>query len=184
MKFIRSSLIAGVLALCVTFNANAFCDDTDSWMDLMCQRMAKTWTEGDSDLYVPFHTYHIRSSYSKEKIDSFEEDTWGVGYGRSRYIDGNWDGWYGMGFRDSHGKFEPIVGYAHQWMWGAQDGLHAGLGYTVFITARSDIMHYTPFPGALPLASINYNKFSINTTYVPGGEGNGNIFFFWSRLNF
>lgn len=77
-----------------------------------------------------------------------------------------------------------MLGYGHEWMWGEHEGLHAGLGYTVFVTARADIGHYTPIPGVLPIASVNYSKASVNATFVPGGKGNGNIFFFWSRFGF
>jgi len=179
-----SVLGATMLVLSINSNAYALCDDSHSFMDLACQRLAKTWNEGDSDIYLPFHTYHLRSAYTDEKIDSFREDNWGLGYGRSRYENGNLDMVYGMYFLDSHSKPEPMVGYAHEWMWGDTQALHAGLGYTVFVTARSDLSNYMPIPAILPIASVNYGKVSVNTTYVPGGNGYGNIFFFWSRFSF
>jgi palmitoyl transferase len=145
--------------------------------------LSDTWTQGDSDLYLPFYAYHMRFAYSSAKIDSFREDTWGIGYGRSRYNDsGNWDGLYGMAFLDSHTNIEPITGYGHEWMWGDHDKLHAGLGYTAFLTAREDDGHYGLIPGVLPLASVAYDKVSVNGTYIPGGDGNGNVAFFWLRL--
>jgi len=184
MTYMRSAFITGVLTLSLTSNANALCGDSASLIDLACQRVSETWAKGSSDLYLPFHTYHLRSAYSEEQIDSYREDTWGLGYGRSRYVDGNWDGVYGMAFLDSNNNLEPIIGYAHQWMWGDQESLHAGLGYTAFITARSDSSHYVPLPGVLPIASVNYDKASVNATFVPGTKGNNNVFFFWSRFNF
>ncbi len=60
--------------------------------------------------------------------------------------------------------------------------MHTGLGYTAFLTAREDDSHYELLPGILPLASIAYNKASVNATYIPGGNGNGNVAFFWLRL--
>jgi lipid IVA palmitoyltransferase len=164
--------------------SHASCENTWSIISTACEHVTDTWKNGDSDLYVPFHTYHLRSAYTEEKIDSFREDNWGIGYGRSHYIDGNWEGLYAMAFLDSHSDIEPMLGYAYQWMWGEQEALHAGLGYTVFLTSRADIFNHIPFPAALPIASINYNKFSVNSTFIPGGKGNGNVFFFWSRVSF
>jgi lipid IVA palmitoyltransferase len=164
--------------------ALAACQNSWSIIASACQHVSDTWTQGDNDLYLPLHAHHLRFAYTDEKIDSFNENSLGLGYGRSRYVNGNWEGLYGMAFLDSHNDIEPMLGYAYQWMWGQQNAFHAGLGYTVFMTARSDVMHYTPIPGALPIASINYNKVSLNGTYVPGGKGNGNILFFWSRIGF
>jgi len=178
------SLFASFMLFACSF-ANASCENSMSLISTTCKHVKYTWSEGDSDLYLPLHAHHMRFAYSDEKIDSFNENSWGLGYGRSHYVnDGNWEGLYGMAFLDSHNDIEPMLGYAYQWMWGRQNALHAGLGYTVFLTARSDVMHYTPFPGALPVASLNYNKVSLNGTYVPGGTGNGNILFFWSRVGF
>lgn len=154
-------------------------------IDRMCKSLATTWNDGGDDVYLPFYAYHLPFAYTQEKRDSFNEDALGLGYGRSRYDDkGNWHGLYAMGFRDSHGKFEPFGGYGYQWMWGEREGLHAGIGYTVFVTARSDYGHYTPFPGVLPIASVNYRRAALNMAYVPGGKGNGNVLFLWSRFGF
>lgn len=180
----RYKLIIAVM-FSLTGHAYAFCDNTDSLLDTACQTVSDTWTQGGHDLYVPFYSYHLRFAYSQDKIDSFRENTWGIGYGRTRYDEsGNIDNLYGMTFQDSHSKPEYIAGYAHQWVAGQPKGLHAGLGYTVFLTARSDIHHYLPIPGILPIASINYDKISVNTAYVPGGKGNGNVLFFWSKFGF
>jgi palmitoyl transferase len=172
-------------SVCLSNAALAVCGDTTSMLDVACKKCGDTWTLGNNDLYVPFHTHHMHFAYSDEKIDSFNENTWGLGYGRSRYDEsGNWDGLYFMAFSDSHSKPEYIAGYGHQWIWGRAQSLHAGLGYTAFITARSDILNYIPFPAILPIASIGYNRVAINTTYVPGGSSNGNVLFFWSTIRF
>jgi len=174
----------GLLLTLSSSLSHALCD-SHSLITIACQHIEDTWTNGDNDLYVPFHAHHLHYAYSEEKIDTFNENSWGLGYGRSHYLDnGNWEGVYGMAFLDSHNDIEPMIGYAYQWIWGDQEALHAGLGYTVFITARSDIMNYVPFPAALPIASINYKRVSLNTTFLPGGKGNGNILFFWSKIGF
>ncbi len=180
-----SRLLPAVFALALVNPAQAFCDDPATFIGGVCKTFAETWNQGKDDFLVPFHTHHLRSAYTREKIDSFVENTWGVGYGRTRYDQrGNSDSLYAMGFRDSHGDFEPIIGYAHRWNIGDVDGVHAGVGYTAFITARSDIAHYLPIPGILPVASINYRRNGVSMTYLPGGKGNGNILFFWANIGF
>ncbi|MGB4811986.1 MAG: lipid IV(A) palmitoyltransferase PagP [Methylophilaceae bacterium] len=182
---LRSALVSVVVSVCAAEPAYALCDNSDSILDKACSRVSDTWTQGSNDLYLPFHSHHLRFAYSQEKIDSFRENTWGLGYGRSRFDDNNnWDGLYGMVFYDSHSKPEYILGYSHQWILGAPERLHAGLGYTAFLTARSDLHDYIPLPGILPVASLSYNKASVTTAYVPGGSGNGNVLFFWSTLSF
>jgi palmitoyl transferase len=164
-------------------NAQNLFDYTDSLLDKTYQRVSDTWTQGDHDLYIPFYSYHSRSKYSQRQIDSFTEDTLGIGYGRSRYDEsGNLDHLYGMAFQDSHGKPQYIVGYGHQWIMGQSKGLHAGLGYTVFLTARSDFSNYIPIPGILPVASISYKKVSVNAAYIPSIQDQGNVLFFWSKF--
>ena len=59
-----------------------------------------------------------------------------------------------------------------------------GAGYGAFITARSDIGRYAPFPGVLPLGSIGYRNLDIQATFVPGGKHDGNVLFTWVKLSF
>ncbi len=182
MRFIFS-----VLLLCLSFAlpARAACDPGEGRWDKLCRELSDTWTQGRDEIYLPFRAHHLRYAYTRDKIDGYREDSWGLGYGRSRYdAQGNWQGWYGMAFLDSHSKVQPIVGYGYQWIWGAPQGLHAGLGYTVLVTARSDVGNYMPLPGILPIASLNYGRASLNASFLPGGEGYGNIIFLWGRYGF
>ncbi len=179
----KQKILAASFLVFFVGQAQAFCNETDSLFDRACKHVTDTWNEGNHSIYLPFYAYHLRSAYSKEKINTFRENTYGIGYGRTHYDqNNNSDELYAMGFLDSHSKPEYIAGYAHQWIAGAPKNLHAGLGYTAFLTTRSDIMHYTPIPGILPIASVGYNKVNINTTFIPGGKGNGNVFFFWSKI--
>lgn len=174
-----------ILGLALAAPARAACEAGEGWSQRLCRQMSVTWTEGREDLYLPFRAIHLSYAYPDGRADNLREATWGLGYGRSRYdADGNWQGWYGMLFIDSNSDPEPVVGYAHQWMWGPRQGLHAGLGYTALVSARSDFRSYTPFPGLLPIASINYGRASLNMTFVPGGTGYGNVLFFWGRVGF
>lgn len=139
---------------------------------------------GQEDFYLPLHTWHNRYTYSPEKIATFNEDPYGLGYGRS-YVDdkGNWHGFYAMAFSDSHNNIEPVAGYGYTKNW-KKHNITYGAGYTILVTAREDINHYMPIAGVLPLLSVSYKKVTLSGTYVPGGKNNGNIAFFWGRYNF
>ena len=140
------------------------------------------WNEGTNDFYLPLRTHHLRFAYDRNKIDGYQEQPLGIGFGRSLYEEGLWRGLYVLAFQDSHFKPSYMAGYAHQWLWKPAQDFRVGGGLTAFVMARSDIGHYTPFPGLLPTASIGYKNVSIETTYVPGTRGAGNILFFWGRI--
>jgi hypothetical protein len=159
----------------------AAADDESPWIKAR-DGLTNIWQEGTNDFYLPFHTHHLRSAYDREKIDSYQENPLGFGFGRSLYEEGLWRGVYLMAFQDSHYKPSYMLGYGHQWLWQPTKDWRVGGGLTAFFMARADIGHYTPFPGILPTASIGYKAFSIETTYVPGGRGAGNILFFWGRI--
>jgi palmitoyl transferase len=143
--------------------------------------LSQTWQAQDYELYVPINTWHNRNYYSSEKVDSFNEQPWGLGVGKYRFDDdGDWNGFYAMAFQDSHRHLEPVVGYGFQKMWRPTENLRLGAGYTIGFTMREDL-HYIPVPGILPLASVEYKQLSLQSTYVPGGDGHGNILFTWLR---
>lgn len=139
--------------------------------------LSNTWDSEKYELYIPINTWHNRSYYTDEKIDSYNEQPWGLGVGKYRFDDdGDWHGLYAMVFQDSHNDAEPVAGYAFQHMWRPTEALHLGLGYTLGATIRKDL-HYVPLPVIAPVASVTYKKLALQSTYILGGEGNGNILF-------
>ena len=85
-----------------------------------------------------------------------------------------------MAFLDSHSEIEPVAGYAFQKVWRPADNVRLGVGYTVGLTLRQD-MHYLPIPVIAPLCSVAYKNLAVQSTYILGGEGHGNILFTWIR---
>lgn len=159
--------------------------DSSFWGSFTDQ-VKQTWDADNYELYVPLNTWHNRAMYDKEKTDRYNERPWGAGFGVYRYDENdNWHSLYAMAFKDSHNKIEPIIGYGFEWMWipGDRDGWRFGAGYTASITARDDYS-YIPIPLVLPLVSIEYNRLSIQTTYIPGTYNNGNVLFTWMRWKF
>jgi hypothetical protein len=159
--------------------------DEPSWFDKAGDRLADTWRNGASDLYLPFHTHHMRSTYNSSQIDGYQEKPYGLGYGRSKFDgDGDWNGVYAMGFQDSHYKPSYVAGYTFLKIWRPAADWRIGGGFTAFVMTRSDVAHYIPFPGVLPVGSIGYRNVSVEVSYVPGGGGAGNVLFFWGRMRF
>jgi len=180
-------LLAGaVCALALTpAQADGFAGSIGSAYDRATTKLGKIWNEGGNEFYLPVSTYHLRSAYDADKIRSFNESPRGLGYGRGIYDpDGDYHGLYAMAFSDSHYKPEYMLGYAYKTFWPAKGDLKVGLGYTVFLTARTDYAHYAPIPGILPMVSLEYKKFSLDSTYVPGGHGYGNVFFTSLKIPF
>ncbi|MFY2598960.1 lipid IV(A) palmitoyltransferase PagP [Achromobacter xylosoxidans] len=169
-----------------TFSAAAHaCKNLPSWAQSACNRLDQIWTEGGNDLYFSGYAWHNRAMYSRDKINSFNELAWGGGYGRSIYDeDGDWQGLYAMAFLDSHSKVEPIAGYGFLKIGRVSENFRLGAGYTVFLTARHDIMSYVPFPGVLPLVSAGYKDTMLYATYIPGSRGAGNVLFMFGRWSF
>ncbi|MQY51487.1 LPS assembly protein LptD [Rhodocyclus tenuis] len=152
------------------------------WYERIWSPVQNIWEVGSPEIYLPFHTYHLRQFYTSEQIARYQEKPFGLGVGRGLYNEkGDWEGLYTMGFQDSHFMPQWMAGYAWKTFWRPTEDLRLGLGYTAFLMMRADVFHYIPFPGILPLASIGYKNLSLETAYVPGGKGNGNIFFFWAK---
>src|SRR5690606_28897548 len=135
----------------------------DSWLGRKCLRVQQAWDKGRTDLYLPFLAHHGRNTYTAQRISEFNEDAWGLGFGRSivtnraRFRD-DWDGIYVMGFRDSHRDLQLMAGYAYQ-TYLRTETFNLGIGYTAGITSRRDIASGFPIPIVLPMASINYKDY-------------------------
>ena len=143
--------------------------------------VSQTWQSPNMELYIPINTWHNRHYYSAEKIDSFNERPWGLGVGKYRYDeDGDWHGIYAMAFLDSHSDIEPIAGYGFQKVWHANENIRLGFGYTVGVTARAS-SDYIPIPVLAPLFSVKYKQVALQSTYILGGNGYGNVLFTWLR---
>lgn len=143
--------------------------------------VTETYHAPDSELYIPLYTWHNRATYDHDKIKEYNENPWGIGYGKYRYDeDGDWHAVYAMIFMDSHDDPEPIIGYAFEKIWRPSKNWRFGAGFTLGITMRSDF-DYIPIPAPLPLLSVGYRQLTLETTYIPGGKNNGNVLFTWLR---
>ncbi|MCH9690153.1 MAG: lipid IV(A) palmitoyltransferase PagP [Gammaproteobacteria bacterium] len=163
----------------------AHCEKWPGWLQPVCSRPHQTWIEGDNELYLTGYAWHNRYQYPKEKLSKYNERAWGGGFGKGFFDENsNWHGLYAFAFLESHSKLEPIAGYAFLKTLYINENSSIGLGFTVFLTARSDTFDYRPFPGILPWAGLNYHRISFLATYVPGSQGTGNVLFMLAKYTF
>ncbi len=158
-----------------------------SFIDKAKVRVNAIIDKGDWELYVPLYTYHMPYAYSPEKISQYTHIPLGIGLGKGSYNkNNNWEGIYGMTFKDSHGIYQYMAGYAWipNWNLSNNGNWKIGAGATVFMMSRQDINNYIPFPGLLPVGSISYKKANLQTAFVPGGDGFGNVLFTWAKWSF
>ncbi len=145
-----------------------------------CRHLHQTWTEGDTELYLSGYAWHNRFTYSAKQLreKKYNELAWGGGFGKGFFDEkGNWHGLYAFAFLDSHRNLEPTAGYAYLKVANLSKNFKAGLGFSVLITSRPDILHSVPFPGAVPWAGVFYKKLSLKAAYIPGSSTNGNVLY-------
>jgi palmitoyl transferase len=161
------------------------CNKWPKWFKSVCTQLKDTWLKGNIDGYFTGYAWHNRYLYSKERLSTYNEEAFGGGLGKGfDDKDGDWNGVYAMAFLDSHKNIEPLTGYGFIKTAHFTKNIRPGIGYTIFVTARPDIFKGRPFPGALPLISISYLKFSLFATYIPGAQGAGNVLFCFAKYTF
>ncbi len=146
-------------------------------------RLFQIWNEGRGDLYVTNYAWHNRWTYDSDKVSSYNELAWGGGIGKGIWDEHqNWQGLYAIAFLDSHKNVQPMGGYGYLFTLHPTENTGIGLGFTLMVTARSDILNNFPFPGALPLISVNYKDLMVMGAYVPGTDNVGNVLFILTKI--
>jgi lipid IVA palmitoyltransferase len=186
--FIMKKLIA-VFSLGLAFAAPAqACDWLWSVFAKPCNGAYKAYKTGDDELLLSGYSYHIRSSYTPEKIKEFNEVATGIGYGKTAEdADGDTHTFYWLVFRESHRKNEFHLGYQYNTYWGPRHGLQASLGYTAMVVQRPDIFSGVPFPAVLPVVGVKWNNTAINAVLIPKVSktlNNGNVIYIFARHTF
>ena len=83
------------------------------------------------------------------------------------------------------GYLETIAGYAYLYNWDLDNSgdWKVGVGYTLSLTQREEYM-YIPVPLPLPIASLTYQRLSLQAAYIPGVKNDGNVLFAWLKWTF
>ncbi|NMM37922.1 MAG: hypothetical protein HHJ09_10460 [Glaciimonas sp.] len=156
--------------------------------DMVLAKTAKIKDEGETSLFLSGYAYHGRNTYTPERIKEFNENAWGLGYGKTlRNQNGDEEYLFGMAISDSHYDPQFMAGYAYQWIWPIAGKLEVGAGWTALAISRRDIWGGVPFPIALPLASIGTRDAKLMAAYIPrlsSNKGNGDVLFVFGRINF
>ncbi len=163
------------------FSADAEHDHVDGrWIDSASQRVINPYRHGSWDIYITGYAWHAGPLFNGKKLN---DKTYGGGFGR-RWVDANGheDLLYVIGFPDSYHHFQPAAGYMRQWFTKSIGPLSLGGGFTAAVTARADILHYSPLPVLLPVGSIRFNKLSLMGTMLPRKKGALGII--WVRYQF
>lgn len=165
--------------------SSTLCINWPTWFKGFCLRLNQTWTQGNNEIYFSGYAWHNRYTYIPEKIKTYNETAWGGGLGKGYYDEyNNWHGLSAIAFLDSHKNLEPAVGYSYLKMFHFTDHARFGIGYTLLITARRDILNYVPIPGILPWATLSYRSLALSATYIPGSIGTGNVLFVVGKWTF
>jgi lipid IVA palmitoyltransferase len=179
-RIFASFLLGSVLA---TIPAVANADGFGEALATKYERSLVALRDGRWEAYATGYTWHAPWAYDADKRGQLNDAGLGGGLGRS-VVDANGDthSLYGLAFRDSHYKTQYTAGYAWMTYWPAAKNVDIGLGYTVFLFARSDIAHYAPLPLAGLLASVRRGDVELMGTVIPGiAHDSGNIAFFFVR---
>jgi lipid IVA palmitoyltransferase len=181
--------VAGSIAIATTaIAAPASAAETMGWLDSAHQEMQKIWQQGEEGLYLPFYTYHSRSSYTPEKIAELNEFTWGLGYHRSYRDDsGNYRGLFGMALSDSHRDPQLTIGYTYERVWYRMGEFELRAGVAAMIIRRTDLFGGVPFPGALPMLAAGTRNFHMTLTHIPSFSknlNNGDVTFLMGSYKF
>ena len=120
---------------------------------------------GQLDLIVNGKSYHINSEYD------WNEDNFGLGLEYQFNAGPRWI-WtaIGNGFVDSQNNMSYMAGAGLKrrlFMSERAAGFYLDAGLVAFFMARADINDYEPFPGVLPVLSVDIRRVGLNLTYLP-----------------
>lgn len=149
------------------------------------RNLADTLRYGDTMELVPVSTYHLRFAYTPQKIAGYTEWPLGLGFGRALTDSrGNRREVFGIIHEDSAARLQYNVGYIYLWsrpLVASSPSVTLGAGYVALLMGRWD-WSYVPLPLIFPMASLTVDRISIESTFVPGWIGYGNVIFTWVQF--
>lgn len=181
--------ILGCLMMATLFASHAMAEEStfDTWLQSSKEHASEIWDKGNHAVYLSGHAHHGRSTYTPEKLAEFNENAWGLGYGKTyRNEKNNDESLYALVIKDSHRHPQYMAGYAHEWVWKIpKTPVEVSLGGTIMLASRQDYFHSFPFPLPLPLASIGVEKAKVMFAYVPRlskNKNNGDVLLIFARF--
>jgi palmitoyl transferase len=161
----------------------------EGWLKRQCRGFKNAWYERRPMVLFSGYTWHDPNTYDEDKIETFNTNAWGGGFGFGLYEPEKGDhfSWYALAFKDSNSNLTSMIGFGGVTYWPEKADVAVGLGYTVFIMQRPDIYSGIPFPAALPLAAIKLWNAEIVGTFIPkfdAGINHGNVGYIFGRYQF
>ena len=149
------------------------------------RNLGDTLRYGETMEFVPVSTYHLRFAYTPEKIASYTEWPLGLGFGRALTdAQGNRREVFAIVHEDSAARVQYNLGYIYFWsqpLLASSRSVTLGAGYVLLLMGRWD-WSYVPLPLILPIASLTVSRVSVESTFVPGWIGYGNVLFTWLQF--
>lgn len=166
---------------------NAPSGPSAGWFTGVLSEFRAIASTGRDDLHLSGFYWHLPFAYSPDRRSRLNDAALGLGLGRSA-IDAkdNERGLLVQVSRSSHFKPQYVAGYWWQARWRVAGRIRAGAGFTAFVFARSDIYHYLPLPGVVPLVSFGTDDAALYLTYLPrihnAITGTGNVLYLYARV--
>jgi lipid IVA palmitoyltransferase len=181
-------ILCALLASSVFLPSAHACDWLWSVFARPCNGAYKAYKTGDDEILLSGYSYHDRRTYTPEKIREFNENAWGLGYGKTAEDpDGDTHTFFWLTFRDSKRKNQWHLGYQYNTYWGTRSGLQASVGYAAMLVQRPDIFSGVPFPAILPVVGVKWNNTALNMIFIPRINdklNNGNVLYLYARHTF
>lgn len=138
------------------------------WLSGAWDGTKRIWNDGSEDLYVSGYVWHMPYKWSAERRSTFNNNAWGLGYGRTLTDDrDNQRMLFGIIASDSYRRPMYMAGYAWLARWPLAGELRIGAGYSALLVRHESTADF-PVPVVVPLASIGTNSAALYATFISG----------------
>jgi palmitoyl transferase len=138
----------------------------DGWASRLWDGTKRIWTEGRHDVYLSGFVWHMPYSWTSEKRARFNDDAWGLGYGRS-VVDArdNERMLFAIVAQDSYRRPMVMAGYAWVARWPVAGNVRVGAGYSALLVRHESTSKY-PLPLAAPVVSLGNEHVGVYVAYL------------------
>ena len=139
-----------------------------TWLSGAWDGTKRIWNEGHQDLYISGYVWHMPYKWSAERRSSFNNNAWGLGYGRTLTDDrDNQRMLFGIVAADSYERPMYMAGYAWLARWPLAGEVRISAGYSALLVRHESTADF-PVPAVVPLVSIGSNSAALYATFVSG----------------
>ena len=138
------------------------------WLSGAWDGTKRIWNEGSQDLYLSGYVWHMPYKWSAERRSSFNNNAWGLGYGRTLtdHKD-NQRMLFAIVASDSYESPMYMAGYAWLARWPLAGEVRFSAGYSA-LSVRHEITADFPVPAVVPLVSVGSDSVALYATFISG----------------